>query len=396
MRLPRVVTHATVLTMSIYLDNAATSYPKPETVYTAVDRALRDVAGSAGRGGHRGGISAARTLLEARESLAALFGINDSSRLVFTHSATESLNLALSGFLKPGDHVVTTSMEHNSMARPLYLASMKGVEVTWVDADSRGLVASDDIAAAIRPDTTLIAVTHCSNVTGTIQPVSAIGRIAKTRNIAFLVDAAQSAGGIPIDVREMHLDLLAAPGHKCLMGPPGTGFLYIAEGVNLDPLLLGGTGTSSASLEQPGELPERFESGTQNTPGIAGLLAGADFVSSIGIERIAAHESELVRQIISGLCSIQGATVYGPGADTPRGSVVSFTLEGVDPSRAGFLLDHEFGISVRTGLHCAPKAHSTIGTYPTGTIRVSPGWFNVSQDIDSFLEATEQIARRKR
>lgn len=382
--------------MSIYLDNAATSYPKPESVYNAVDMALREGAGSPGRGGHRGGISAARIILEARETLAGLFGIHDSSRLVFTHSATESLNLALLGILKPGDHVITTSMEHNSMARPVHLACMKGVEATWVEAAGNGLVSPDDISAAIRPETRLIAVTHCSNVTGTIQPIQAIGEIAKRRGIPFLVDAAQSAGCIPIDVREMQIDLLAAPGHKGLMGPPGTGVLFIAEGVELDPLLVGGTGTSSASLVQPDTLPEKFESGTQNTPAIAGLLAGAEFVASLGVSRIADHEASLVKQLMTGLGFIDGVHVYGQGVETPRGSVVSFTMDGLDPSNVGFLLDNEYEISVRTGLHCAPKAHQSIGTYPAGTIRVSPGWFNTCEEIAVLLEALEQITGRQR
>lgn len=381
--------------MSLYLDNAATSWPKPEEVYHAVDTALRQTAGSPGRGGHRGGISAARTVLDARESLSHLLGIRDSSRLVITHSATESLNLAVHGLLQPGDHVITTSMEHNSMARPLHLASQCGVEVTWVAAGVDGLVSADDIAAAIRPDTKLIAVTHCSNVTGTIQPVSTIGEIAHAHGITFLVDAAQSAGSIPIDVDAMNIDLLAAPGHKGLMGPPGTGFLYIAEGIELKPLLVGGTGTSSASLEQPLTLPERFESGTQDTPAIAGLLAGSAFVASIGVDTIARHEAARVLQLMEGLTSIDGLKMYGQEPSVPRGSVVSFTLDGIDPSRVGFFLDNDYEIAVRTGLHCAPMAHRSIGTYPYGTIRVSPGWFTTTEDIAICIEAIERIARRK-
>ncbi|MBT0665703.1 aminotransferase class V-fold PLP-dependent enzyme [Geobacter pelophilus] len=382
--------------MPIYLDNAATSYPKPEEVYQAVDTALREGAGSPGRGGHRGGISAARLVLEARETLAHLFGVADSSRLVFTHSATESLNLALHGLLNPGDHVVTTSMEHNSMARPLHLASRRGVEVTWVEAGTDGFVSPEDLAAAVRPNTALIAVSHCSNVTGTIQAVSLIGEIARNAGIPFLVDAAQSAGCIPIDVGSMHIDMLAAPGHKGLMGPPGTGFLYIADGVSLQPLLVGGTGTSSASLDQPETLPERFESGTQNTPAIAGLLAGAGFVSSVGVANIAAHEAALVVPLMEGLRLIPGLKVYGPDPSLPRGSVVSFAIDGMDPSQVGFVLDHDYEIAVRTGLHCAPNAHRSIGTYPSGTIRVSPGWFNTGSEIATFLDAIDRIARRKR
>jgi cysteine desulfurase family protein len=325
-----------------------------------------------------------------------LFGIQDSSRLVFTHSATESLNLALQGILKPGDHVITTTMEHNSMARPLHMLTGHGVHVTWAKAAEDGFVSPDDITSAIRPDTKVIAVTHCSNVTGTIQPILKIGEIAENNGIIFLVDAAQSAGSIPINVMDMQIDLLAAPGHKGLMGPPGTGILYIADGIDLKPILYGGTGNSSASLEQPEALPERFESGTQNTPAIAGLLAGATFVTALGVEVIARHEADLVLQLIEGLKAVNGLKMYGQNGAVSRGSLVSFTLEGMDPSQVGYLLDHDYDIAVRTGLHCAPMAHKTIGTFPHGTIRVSPGWFNTGAEIAGFVEAIAQIARRKR
>ncbi len=380
--------------MAIYLDNAATSFPKPDQVYLAVDRTFRETMGSPGRGGHQAGIAAGRLVLETREVLASLFGVSDSSRVVFTHSATEALNLAVRGILKPGDHVITTSMEHNSLARPLNLASQQGVEVTWVSADVAGYVTPRDIAAALRPNTRLVAVTHCSNVTGTLQPVAEIGKLVRQAGPAFLVDAAQSAGSIPIDVEQMQIDLLAAPGHKGLMGPPGTGFLYIAEGITLEPLLVGGTGTSSASLDQPDDLPERFESGTLNTPALAGLAAGATYVASIGVAEISRHESILVRRLMEGLTPITGVRLCGPPVNAVRGSVVSFTVKGKDPSQIGFVLDHEYGISVRTGLHCAPQAHRTIGTYPGGTIRVSPGWFTTEAEIVRFVEAVEQIVGR--
>jgi cysteine desulfurase family protein len=334
-------------------------------------------------------------VLETREIIAALFGIFDSSRVVFTHSATEALNLAVRGILKPGDHVVTTSMEHNSLARPLHLASRQGIEVSCVAADAEGYLNPHDIAAALRPNTRLVAVTHCSNVTGTLQPVAEIGKLVHQAGSVFLVDAAQSAGSVPIDVKQMNIDLLAAPGHKGLMGPPGTGFLYIAEGISLEPLLVGGTGTASASLDQPDELPERFESGTLNTPALAGLAAGAAFVASIRVEEIFRHETALVRRLMEGLSNLAGIRIYGPALNAVRGSVVSFTIKGKDPSQIGFLLDHEYGISVRTGLHCAPQAHKTIGTWPGGTIRVSPGWFTAESEIERFIEAVEQIIGRE-
>ena len=377
--------------MAIYLDNAATAYPRPESVIHAVENTLRTISGSPGRGGHQGGMAAARLVLEAREALAELFCVSDSSRFIFTHSATESLNIAISGLLKPGDHVVSSTMEHNSLARPLHRAARQGVDVTWVPADMTGRIDPRDVAASIRSSTRLIALTHCSNVTGTLQPVNEIAELAHRAGALILVDAAQSAGIIPIDLSFMQIDLLAAPGHKGLMGPPGTGFLYIAEGVSPEPLLVGGTGTSSTSLDQPDDLPERYESGTQNAPALAGLLAGISFVSAIGVAAVARHEAEIMSRLIAGLKDIPRVKMYGPGANVERGSVLSFTVDGIDPADIGHILDRDFAIAVRTGLHCSPAAHRTIGTFPTGTVRVSPGYFNTIEDIDEFIRATKLI-----
>ncbi len=237
--------------MSIYLDNAATTFPKPEQVYCAVDHALREIGVGPGRGSYRQGLAASRLVFEARETIAGLFGIRDSARVIFTHSATEALNLAVKGLLKPGDHVISTTMEHNSLARPLHLAEQNGVEVTWVAGDQSGVVESRQIAAAIRGNTRLVAITHCSNVTGAILPIGEIGAMTRNAGILLLLDAAQSAGTLPIDVNALNIDLLAAPGHKGLFGPQGTGFLFIAEGVELTPLLAGGTGGFSAASGQP-------------------------------------------------------------------------------------------------------------------------------------------------
>ncbi|MBT1075517.1 aminotransferase class V-fold PLP-dependent enzyme [Geobacter grbiciae] len=377
--------------MSLYLDNAATSYPKPEPVYEAVSRAMRDVGVSPGRGGYRRGIEASRLLFETRESVAALFGIGDSSRVVFTHSATEALNLAVLGLVRPGDHVVTTSAEHNSLVRPLHLAGQRGVEISWIDADRRGFVTPDQIAAAIRPSTRLIALAHCSNVTGAIQPVAEIAAVARRAGVLTLVDAAQSAGMIPLDVSAMGIDLLAAPGHKGLMGPPGTGMLCVAEGVDLEPLFVGGTGGYSSGVEQPDTMPERFESGTHNLPGIAGLGAGVDFIRAVGLDVIRKREEELVAFLMDGLGALPGVTCHGPLPDEPRGGLVSFTVKGIDPQTIGFRLDQEFDICVRVGLHCAPAAHRTIGTYPGGAVRVSPGYFTTDEEIGTFLQAMGEI-----
>lgn len=378
--------------MPIYLDNAATSHPKPESVYQAVDHALREIGVSPGRGGYRRGLEANRILFEARETLAALFAIRDSSRVAFTANATEALNIAISGMLRPGDHAVTTTMEHNSVSRPLKAAENRGATVTRVPCDRCGRLAPSDLAAALRPETRLIVLSHCSNVTGTIQPIAEIGRLARQAGIALLVDAAQSAGIIPIDVEAMAIDLLAAPGHKGLLGPQGTGFLYIAAGLELTPLVVGGTGGHSIGDEQPTAMPARFESGTPNTPGIAGLRAGVEFILATGVETIRKRERLLVDRILAGLAEIGGITLYGPPPGEERGGIVSFTVESMDPSLIGFTLDHEYDIEVRTGLHCAPGAHRTIGTFPDGTVRVSPGWFTTEEDIATFLRAMRKIA----
>ncbi|GFO57221.1 cysteine desulfurase [Geomonas sp. Red276] len=378
--------------MSLFLDNAATSYPKPETVYRAIDAAMREIGVAPGRGGYRQSLAAARTVFETRSTLADFFGVPDSSRLVFTHSATESLNIAVSGLLKPGDHVVTTSMEHNALVRPLHLLRGRGVEVTFVQADREGRVSERDIAAAMRPGTRLVAVTHCSNVSGTIQPVGEIGKVARQGGALFLVDAAQSAGYLPIDVTELGIDLLAAPGHKGLFGPPGTGILAIGEGVELEPLLVGGTGGNASSLEQPEVLPERFESGTLNTPALAGLKAGVDFIRETGLEVIRAKEKLLVGILLEGLSALPEVLLYGPRGND-HGGAVSFNLDGRDASEVAFLLDAEYGIAVRAGLHCAPEAHRTLGSYPGGTVRVSPGFFNTEEDIAFFLQSLAGLAR---
>ncbi len=377
--------------MSIYLDNAATTFPKPECVYKAMDATLRETGVSPNRGGYRQSLDAARILFAARESLACLFGVEDSSRFIITHSATESLNLAVNGLLRNGDHVVTTTMEHNSLARPLHAASSSGVDVTWVDGDHDGYVSVDSILKAVTPETRLVAMTHCSNVTGALNPIAEIGSILKSRGITFLLDASQSAGTVPIDIPALNVDLFAAPGHKGMYGPQGTGFLYIGEGIELKPLLVGGTGGGSTELTPPDELPERFESGTLNIAGIAGLKAGADFIASRGVASIQRHELLLVNSLLEGLLANNAVRVFNADISKPRGSVVSFAVKGVDPSLVGFMLDRDFDIAVRVGLHCAPLAHRTIGSYPEGTIRVSPGIFNTKDDIDQFLAALKVI-----
>jgi len=378
--------------MSIYLDNAATTYPKPESVYSAMDRTLRETGVSPNRGGYRQSLEASRILFDVRESLADLFHVPDSSRFIITHSATESLNLAVKGLVTPGDHVVTTSMEHNSLARPLYEISNHGVDLTWVDGDKDGYVSVESILNAVTPRTRLVAMTHCSNVSGALNPAAEIGSALKARGIKFLLDAAQSAGSVPINIPSMNIDLFAAPGHKGMYGPQGTGFLFIAEDITLKPLMVGGSGGGSTELAPSMELPERYESGTHNIAGIAGLKAGIDYIATMGVENVQQHEMMLVTRLVEGLASINGIKVVNMNLAKPRGPVVSFTAHGIDPALIGFTLDRDFDIAVRVGLHCAPLAHRTIGTFPEGTVRVSPGIFNTSNDIDCFLKAMKNIA----
>jgi cysteine desulfurase / selenocysteine lyase len=373
----------------IYLDNAATSHPKPPSVYERVDYVLRDWSANPGRSGHAMAIEAARIIFQARESIAKLFNIADPDRIIFTPNATGALNLAILGMLRPGDHCVTSTMEHNSVIRPLHALEQRGVKVTKVAADPQ------TIAAAIDPQTRLIVVTHASNVVGTITPIAEIIALAHGRGVPVLVDAAQTAGSVPIDVAALGVDLLACPGHKGLYGPQGTGFLYIAPHVNPEPILFGGTGSRSDLESMPDFAPDRYEAGTQNTPGIAGLGAGVEFLIEHGVEQIRAHEISLVRQLMDGLASIDGLTLHGARDPARKTGVVLFTLDGVDPAEIGDRLDAEFGIAVRVGLHCAPQAHRTIGTFPKGGVRMSPGFFNTAEEIDRTVDAVYRIANER-
>ncbi len=377
--------------MSIYLDNAATSFPKPDVVCDAVAQAMRLLTANPGRGGHKQALDAARQVMTTREAVARFFGVADSSRIVFTPSATQAINQGLFGLLKPGDRVLTTSMEHNAVVRPLRRLQDQGVEVIKVLADRDGFVVPADLMVAATPKPRLVVMTHCSNVTGTVQEIAEVGAWCRSQGILFMVDAAQSAGLLPIHVEEMGIDLLAASGHKGLMGPPGTGFLYIRPDLDLQPLVYGGTGVLSDSDQQPDQLPERLESGTLNTIGLAGLGTAIDYIEQEGRERIRTHEVALVQQLLQGLSDLPEVTLHGPLQPERHGSAVSFTVKSVDPSTLGFRLDREYDISCRVGLHCAPEAHKSIGSYPEGTVRVSPGYFNTSQDIDAFLAALQTL-----
>lgn len=375
----------------IYFDNAATTFPKPEEVYSKVDHIMKNVGANPGRSGHRMALEANRTILDTRDSIASLFNIEDSSRIVFTANTTEALNIGIQGLLRPGDHVITSSMEHNSVTRPLKALEKTGVNTTKVRCSPEGVLDPDDVYKALRPETRLIVLTHASNVTGGINPAREIGAMSRDKGIVFLLDAAQTAGMLPIDVERDNIDMLACPGHKGLFGLQGTGFLYISPSVNLEPLKYGGTGGNSEMDIMPNILPDRFEVGTQNTPGIGSLGEGVEFVMREGIDNIRAHEVNLTERLIKGLEEIKRVTVYGPEDADRRMAVVSFQIAGKDPSDVGFALDSAFGIMSRVGLHCAPDAHRTIGTFPQGAVRLSPGHFNTREEVDFVLDAVKKI-----
>lgn len=382
--------------MEIYLDNAATSFPKPESVYQAVYDFMRNIGVNAGRGAYRRALAADKIIYETRRSLAKLFGIKEISRIVFTANVTEAINLALKGILQSGDHVVTTTMEHNVVWRPLKaLERERGVKITAVPCDRQGRLTPRLVEEAINGSTRLIVLLHASNVTGTIMPVAEVGAVARRHGIPMLVDAAQTAGVLPIDVEGMGIDLLAFTGHKGLLGPMGTGGLYIRPGLEVKPLKEGGTGGDSLLEEQPPHLPDRLEAGTPNVSGIAGLKAAVEFILQEGVETIRKKEERLSALAWELLAAIPGVTLYGPPGAEERTGVISFNIEGLAPAKVGAILDEEYGIMVRTGLHCAPCAHRTIGTVERGTVRIGIGYFNTEAEIERLAEAVATISRRK-
>ncbi|HZX35098.1 MAG TPA: aminotransferase class V-fold PLP-dependent enzyme [Thermodesulfobacteriota bacterium] len=373
----------------IYLDNAATSFPKPDAVVKRINEVLRRIGGNPGRGSHRMSVEAGRVVFSARESVASLFNIADSSRVVFTKNATEAINVVLKGLLKKGDHAITTSFEHNSVVRTLARLEREGVSVTKVSGKVPGLVVASDIEKAITPKTRLVVMVHASNVIGAIQPVRDIGRLLKKKGITFVVDAAQTAGVIPIDMDKDNMDVLIATGHKALFGPQGTGFFCLKEDIDFEPLLDGGTGEADVMLD----VPDRFETGTINTPGVGGLGAGAEFVLKEGVKKIRLRETALIAQILDGFKRMPGIKVVGPRDAKERVSLVSFIVEGKTAVDVGAMLDADFAIMMRCGIHCAPDAHRNAGTFPHGTARVSPGYFNTHEEIEEFLKAMAGIVK---
>ena len=377
--------------MGAYLDNAATSWPKPEAVYRAVSRFMRRVGATPGRGGHRREEEAARIADDARGALAQLFNAPTPSGVIFTLNATQAINMALKGILQPGNHVITSSIEHNAMWRPLKALERRGVAVTAVPCAADGTLAPADVEAAVRPATRLIALQHASNVLGTILPVAEIGLIARSHGILFLVDAAQTAGAYPIDMATMGIDLLAFAGHKGLYGPHGTGGLVVRPGVTLETWVEGGSGSKSELETMPEELPLRLEAGTQNAAGIAGLLAGVRFVLKEGVLRIREHEMALTALLIAALRDVPGLTVLGPADLTRRTAVVSMVINGYVPDQLAAVLDQVFDVTTRAGLHCAPQAHRAAGTLEYGALRFSPGYFNTAEEIDYAVQSLQNV-----
>ena len=375
----------------LYLDNAATSWPKPEEVYDAVSNAIKR-SGNPGRSNSEEARAAATDIIETRTALADLFNISDPTRIVFALNATDAINLGLQGMLKPGDHVITSQMEHNAVTRPLAYLEDAGVMVTKVRTDPAKGADLDEIRQAFRPETKLVIMTHASNVTGALNPIEEIGAICREHNVPFMVDASQSAGAIPIDVVKMNIDLLAFPGHKSLLGPTGTGALYVSETVSPRPIRSGGTGVFSEVRLQPEQLPYYYEAGTQNTVGIAGLCTAAHYILERSVNNIYHEEQKLVQLLIDGLTSIPGITVYGP-LTSPRAAAVSFNIEGMDCADVAMILESYYDISVRSGLQCAPDTHRMLGTIDMGgTVRVSPGLFTTADEIDEFLWAVREIS----
>jgi cysteine desulfurase/selenocysteine lyase len=381
----------------IYLDNAATSWPKPPQVIQAMADFLNFVGANPGRAGHRRAVQAGRIVYNTRLAVAELFKAVDPLRVVFTHNVTHALNLCLHGVLRPGAHVITSSMEHNSVMRPLRMLEKKGIKLSIAQCSERGNLDPSKLESFIQTDTKLVVLNHASNVSGTLLPIKEVGAICRKHNILFVVDAAQTAGCYPIDMQSDCIDFLAFTGHKALNGPMGTGGLIIANRVDekiLYPLLQGGTGSNSEQENQPDFLPDALEAGTVNAIGLAGLAAGIEWINNTGLKTIRSHDEQLTQYLLDGLSGIPGVTVCGNRQAASQTATVSFTIDKMPVSEAGLRLDEDFGIQCRVGLHCAPLAHKTLGTFPRGTIRFGLSYFNTEEEVGKAVSAVKQIAGR--
>ena len=380
--------------MKVYLDNGSTSFPKPKVVADSIYNYLTNIGGNPGRSNHSNALEANRSLYITREEICGLFNYDKPENVIFTNNITSSLNILLNGIIKPGDHVITSSMEHNSVIRPLHnLKKLLNIDIDIVNANILGIIDITNIEKLIKPNTKLIVMTHASNVVGSIQPIKQIGTLCKKHGIFFILDSAQSAGVLDIDFKDLSLNALAFTGHKSLLGPQGIGGFIIDDKLNeiCEPLVLGGTGSLSHSLTQPDFLPDKFESGTLNIPGIIGLCEGIKFIKSEGLNTIHEHNSYLRSYLIAVILNIPNYKISG-ALDRKYGtSCVSITHSKLDISELSYILESDFNISNRSGLHCAPLAHKTIGTYPNGTVRLSLGYFNTLEEIKYTIDALNKI-----
>lgn len=376
----------------IYLDHAASSWPKPDIVIKKMADFLTNNGANPGRGNHRMAREAAKEINNTRQLVAELLHISDPNTISFYMNTTQALNQAIKGLLKPGDHVITSNLEHNSVRRPLeFLKQSSGIEVTYVANNHIGEIDLTELEKSIKKQTKLISISHASNVLGTIQPLKKIGEIALNNNVVFLVDAAQTVGRFSINVKEMNINMLAFPGHKALLGPQGVGGLYVDSEIILNPIIHGGTGSHSEHVEQPLDSPNRYESGTINTLGIVGLGEGIRFIKESGIEKLKNQEWELTKYLLSGLKKLDKITCYGPDTDIERVPLVSFTIDGLDSTEVAAILDNHYEIAVRSGFHCSPLAHQTIKTEASGAIRVSLGHTNTKEEIDKLISSLKDI-----
>lgn len=375
----------------IYMDNAATTMRKPETVIQAAVSALGSM-GNAGRGAHGASLSASRTIYETRELLCKFFGGTNPRQVVFTSNSTESLNIALKGLIEPGDHVVTTMLEHNSVLRPLYELNEKGVELSIVKCDKRGVLDISDIEDAIGPKTKAIVCTNGSNLTGNYVDIEQIGKIAKKHGVLFIVDASQTAGVFPIDVQRMQIDVLCFTGHKSLLGPQGTGGMYVREGLSIRPLKSGGSGVQTYSKQHPSDMPTALEAGTLNGHGIAGLHAALEYLNAEGIDKIRAREQELMRRFYDGVKEIPGVKIYGDFDCKERCPIVALNIGDYDSSEVSDALLTEYDISTRPGAHCAPLMHEALGTVEQGAVRFSFSHYNTEEEVDTAVRAIRELA----
>jgi len=379
----------------IYLDNASTSFPKAPTVATAMSDYITNWGININRGSYALAYDVEDTIYTTRQRLNTLFNGHDPSHVVFTQNVTMSLNMVIKGLLKAGDHVLVSSMEHNAVMRPLTQLLDKGITFDIIPCDKTGSIQLESMDSLIRPNTVAMIINHASNVCGTIQPLESIGSICKTHNLQFIVDAAQTAGVIPIDVKACHIDALCFTGHKGLLGPQGIGGIILTKEMaqNLTPLIAGGTGSFSHLETMPTHMPDAFEAGTLNLPGIIGLNEGLAYIESQGMENIHKHELALTQSFLEGLQSIDGINIVGKKNIEDRPAVVSITIDGMDPASIAYELESNYHIMTRVGLHCAPRAHQTLGTYPEGTVRFSFGYANTHEDVESALSALHRIVK---